>query len=77
MATPAHCRDTHRQTSRAPVEWLFDARHRGAGTPGHHGRRALANVAVADVESCDRWFFAPLGRSAASFVNGLRQLRAA
>jgi DNA-binding MarR family transcriptional regulator len=38
--------------------------------------RALANAAVASVETCDRRFFAPLGRSVASFANALRQLRA-
>jgi DNA-binding MarR family transcriptional regulator len=38
--------------------------------------RALANAAVADVEACDRRFFAPLGRSMGSFTNALQRLRA-
>jgi DNA-binding MarR family transcriptional regulator len=38
--------------------------------------RALADAAVADVEACDRAFFAPLGPSAAEFTAGLRRLAA-
>lgn len=38
--------------------------------------RALANAAVADVEACDRRFFAPLGRSIGSFTGALQRLRA-
>jgi DNA-binding MarR family transcriptional regulator len=36
--------------------------------------RALADAAVADVEACDRAFFAPLGGSAATFTADLRRL---